>query len=202
MAIIGSAEVEVRADVRKLGKDIKDSFNDLAKTADDIADKMGKSIGDSIKKNLDGLTIQVNIDDSILDDIIEIEEQIDRISNKTIKIDLDDSAMDKVNTYHGKTLRYDVDLDTTYLDAQLAKIADQKIDLKVDNKSAKAIKDSVEKTVSSIPAPSRTVSVDMDIDSRAMNFLNEKMKKAMEGAQRVAKKHAEQIGRASCRERV
>lgn len=193
MAIIGSAEVEVRADVRKLGKDIKDSFNDLAKTADDIADKMGKSIGDSIKKNLDGLTIQVNIDDSILDDIIEIEEQIDRISNKTIKIDLDDSAMDKVNTYHGKTLRYDVDLDTTYLDAQLAKIADQKIDLKVDNKSAKAIKDSVEKTVSSIPASSRTVPVGMDIDSKAMNFLNEKMKKAMEGAQRVAKKHAEPI---------
>lgn len=193
MAIIGSADVEIRADVRKLGTDIKDSFNDLAKTADDIADKMGKSIGDSLKDSLDGLTIKINIDDSILDEIIEIEEQIDRISNKTVKIDLDDSAMDKVNTYHGKTLRYDVDLDTTYLDAQLAKIADQKIDLKVDNKSAKAIKDSVEETVSSLPATSRTVSVGMDIDSRAMDFLNEEMKKAMEGVQRVAKKHAEPI---------
>lgn len=193
MAIIGAAEVEVRADVRKLGTDIKDSFNDLAKTADDIADKMGKSIGDSLKSSLDGLTIKINIDDSILDEIIEIEEQIDRISNKTIKIDLDDSAMDKVNTYHGKTLRYDVDLDTTYLDAQLAKIADQKIDLKVDNKSAKAIKDSVEKTVLSLPAASRTVSIGMDIDSGAMDFLNEEMKKAMEGVQRVANKHAEPI---------
>lgn len=193
MAIIGSAEVEVRADVRKLGRDIKDSFSDLSKTADDIADKMGKSIGDSLKKNLDGLTIKVNIDDSILDDIIEIEEHIDRISNQKIKLNLDDSDMAKLNSYRGRTLRYDVDLDTTYLDAQLAKIADQKIDLKVDNKSTKAIRDSVEKTVSSIPAPSRTVPVGMDIDSRAMNFLNEKMKKAMEGAQRVAEKHAEPI---------
>lgn len=193
MAIIGSAEVEVRADVRKLGKDIKDSFNDLSKTADDIADKMGKSIGDSLKKNLDGLTIKVNIDDSILDDIIEIEEHIDRISNQKIKLNLDDSDMAKLNSYRGRTLRYDVDLDTTYLDAQLAKIADQKIDLKVDNKALGKIKTDVEGSISNIPESSRKVSVQPDIDSTARNFLNDKMKEVMKDVQKVADKHAEPI---------
>ena len=193
MAIIGSAEVEVRADVRKLGKDITGSFKDLEKQADEIADRMGKSIADSLKDSLDGLTIKVNIDDSILDDIIEIEEQIDRISNQKIKIDLDDSAMARVNTYRGRTLRYDVDLDTTYLDAQLAKITDQKIDLKVNNKSLGKIKTDVESTVSGIPESSRTVSILPDVDESARNFLNDKMKEVMADVQRVADKHAEPI---------
>ena len=193
MAIIGSAEVEVRANVRKLGRDITDSFDGLEKQADQIADRMGKSISDSLKKNLDGLTIKVNLDDSILDDIIEVEEQIKSISNQTVKINLDDSDMDKVNTYHGKTLRYDVDLDTTYLDATLARIADQKIDLKVDNKSLKKAKDDVESAISGIPESSRTIPVVPDIDSSARNFLSAKMKEVLADAERVAKKQAVDI---------
>lgn len=194
MAIIGSAEVEVRADVRKLGRDITDSFSDLSKNADEVADKMGKSIGDSLKKNLDGLTIKINLDDSILDEIIEIEEQIDRLSNQKIKINLDDSDMDKVNTYHGKTLRYDIDLDTTYLDAQLKKLTDQKIDLKVNDKSLKkeATK-SVERAISGIPDTSLRVPVTPDVDDSGRNFLSQKLIEAMEGAQKVAQKHAEPI---------
>ena len=97
MAIIGSAEVEVRADVRRLGKDITDSLKGLEKQADQIGERLGKSMTDSLN-NLDGLTLRVDIDqDHFRDQLVTIEGLLNDVSDKRVKVDVDTSELSTLN---------------------------------------------------------------------------------------------------------
>ena len=120
----------MRADVRKLGKDIKDSFDDLNKFADDTASKISKSISSSFNDSLNDITVKVNVDeDHFLRQMAGVEGILEDFDGQTanlgveVNVNSDDIyALDDIlNNVNGKIK---LDIDKAYIERQILEVED------------------------------------------------------------------------------
>ena len=64
---IGRAEVEIRADVRKLGKDITDAFDGVTAQADKMAKDIAKPISEKLDDAVNNIKVGIDVDTSSVD---------------------------------------------------------------------------------------------------------------------------------------
>lgn len=161
MAIIGKVAVKVIPDTKQFRKELKAQLEAIEKKLEPIKVKVAldgdkikadaKKIEEEAKKALKSITIRVNIkdQDNLRANIARIEAELKKLDEKSIKVKLNrkdlNARLDKLKADLDKVAHINLRVDKKNLDsvtraieqidAELAKLAEQEIKVKLDEKS-------------------------------------------------------------------